>query len=412
MSKEKMSIDEQVALLMQGTEFGDDELKSAMGEGLRGRLVKAGKSQSPLRVYCGYDPTKADLHLGHTVTMRKLRQFQDLGHQAIFVIGSFTALVGDPSERDSARPKLSKEEVMENAETYTTQAFKILDPDLTEVRYNHEWLSDVSLENFTELASVFTVQQFLTRDNFANRYEKGNPIWLHEFIYALIQGYDAVTLKADVQVGGTEQLFNLLAGRKLQEARGLPPQIALTMPILVGTDGHMRMAKSTGNYIGIDEDPEEMYGKVMSIPDSAMPNYFRLVTRWTPQEIEELERALESGDAHPRDLKMRLAREIVGAYHGDAAVEPAEEAFRRVFQERGIPEELQEYQLKQGERLVDVMVASGAASSKSEARRLMDQGGVRLDDEVIKDINFIPDHGESQILRVGKRKFIMLVSQG
>ena len=403
-----MSTDEQVALLMQGSEYGDDELKKAMGNELRDRLVEAEKEGTPLRVYCGYDPTKSDLHLGHTLTMRKLRQFQDLGHQAIFVIGSFTALVGDPSERDSARPRLTKDEVKHNSETYTAQAFKVLDPEKTEVKYNHEWLSEVTLEKFTELASVFTVQQFLTRDNFSKRYESGNPIWLHEFFYTLLQGYDAITLGADVQLGGTEQLFNLLAGRKLQEAYGMSPQIALTLPVLVGTDGHMRMAKSTGNYIGIDEPPEEMYGKVMSIPDSAMGNYLRLVTRWTPAEIEEIESGLEAGELHPRDVKMRLAREIVEIYHGEEAVGAAEDAFRRVFQDRGIPEDIPDFGVSGSPSLVEIMVDAGVASSKSEAKRLIDQKGVRLDDEVITDKTFVPQLDQSKILKVGKRKFIRL----
>jgi len=408
MPKKKMSTDEQVALLMQGSEYGDDELKKAMGNELRDRLVEAEKEGTPLRVYCGYDPTKSDLHLGHTLTMRKLRQFQDLGHQAIFVIGSFTALVGDPSERDSARPRLTKDEVKHNSETYTAQAFKVLDPEKTEVKYNHEWLSEVTLEKFTELASVFTVQQFLTRDNFSKRYESGNPIWLHEFFYTLLQGYDAITLGADVQLGGTEQLFNLLAGRKLQEAYGMSPQIALTLPVLVGTDGHMRMAKSTGNYIGIDEPPEEMYGKVMSIPDSAMGNYLRLVTRWTPAEIEEIESGLEAGELHPRDVKMRLAREIVEIYHGEEAVGAAEDAFRRVFQDRGIPEDIPDFGVSGSPSLVEIMVDAGVASSKSEAKRLIDQKGVRLDDEVITDKTFVPQLDQSKILKVGKRKFIRL----
>lgn len=408
MPKKKMSTDEQVALLMQGSEYGDDELKKAMGNELRDRLVEAEKEGTPLRVYCGYDPTKSDLHLGHTLTMRKLRQFQDLGHQAIFVIGSFTALVGDPSERDSARPRLTKDEVKHNSETYTAQAFKVLDPEKTEVRYNHEWLSEVTLEKFTELASVFTVQQFLTRDNFSKRYESGNPIWLHEFFYTLLQGYDAITLGADVQLGGTEQLFNLLAGRKLQEAYGMSPQIALTLPVLVGTDGHMRMAKSTGNYIGIDEPPEEMYGKVMSIPDSAMGNYLRLVTRWTPAEIEEIESGLEAGELHPRDVKMRLAREIVEIYHGEEAVGAAEDAFRRVFQDRGTPEDIPDFGVSGSPSLVEIMVDAGVASSKSEAKRLIDQKGVRLDDEVITDKTFVPQLDQSKILKVGKRKFIRL----
>ncbi len=408
MSKKKMSMDEQVALLMQGSEYGDNELKKAMGNELRDRLIEAEKAGMPLRVYCGYDPTHSDLHLGHTVTMRKLRQFQELGHQAIFVIGSFTALVGDPSDKDKARPRLTQEDVRKNAETYTAQAFKILDKEKTEVRFNHEWLSELTLEQFTELASNFTVGQFLARDNFSKRYERGDPIWLHEFFYTLLQGYDAILLKADVQLGGTEQLFNLLAGRKLQEANGMKPQIVLTVPVLVGTDGHMRMAKSTGNFIGIDEEPEEMYGKLMSIPDSAMSNYLRLVTRWTPAEIDEIESGLDAGELHPRDVKMRLAREIVEIYHGEEAVGPAEDAFRRVFQDRGTPKDIPEFEVSGSSSIVEVMVEAGLVSSKSEARRLIDQKGVRLDGEVITERDFVPQLEQSKVLKVGKRKFIRL----
>jgi tyrosyl-tRNA synthetase len=325
-----LSIDEQVALLMHGAEFGDDQIKERMTQELRERL----KEGRPLRVYCGYDPTAPDLHLGHTVTMRKLRLFQELGHQAIFVIGDYTALIGDPSGRDKARPRPTREQVQANARTYVQQAFKILDPERTEVRYNGEWLAKLSYEDFIFLAAQVTVQQFLARENFAKRYAEGDAIWLHEFLYPLAQGYDAVMLRADVQIGGTDQLFNLLVGRKIQEAYGLPPQVCITYPILVGTDGKMRMSKSMGNYIGVDEPPEVMYGKVMSIPDEAMPNYFDLVTRWTPEEIARIKAGLADGSLHPMEAKKRLAWEIVDIFHGREAAEAAAEHFRRVFQER------------------------------------------------------------------------------
>jgi tyrosyl-tRNA synthetase len=341
--------------------------------------------------------------------MRKLRQFQELGHQAIFVVGSFTALVGDPSDRDKARPRLTEEQVMANAKTYTDQAFKILDPEKTEIRYNHEWLVGVKLDQFVELASNFTVQQFLARDNFSKRYEKGDPIWLHELFYSLLQGYDAAILEADVQLGATEQLFNLMAGRKLQEALGKQPQIALTLPVLVGTDGHMRMSKSTGNTIDIDDTAEEMYGKVMSLPDSAMTNFFSLVTRFGPEEIQDLENDLAEGTAHPRDVKMQLAREIVEIYHGKEAVAPAEEAFRKVFQEGGVPDDMAEFAVVSGSPLVEVMLASGVSGSKSEARRLIQQRGVRLDDQVIEGIDAKLAIEQPMVLRVGKRQFVRLI---
>ena len=410
MSQSK-SIEEQIAILMQGVEMGDEKLRDAMQTELKEKLIQSAKTGEPIRVYCGYDPTSPDLHLGHTVTMRKLKQFQDLGHQAIFVIGTFTALVGDPSDKDKARPRLSHDQVMENAKTYTDQAFKILDPEKTEVRYNHEWLSKLSMEQIIEMASLFTVQQFLVRDNFSKRFEKGDPIWLHEFFYGVLQGYDATILKADVQLGGTEQLFNLLAGRKLQESMGVRPQVALTTPVLVGTDGHMRMAKSTGNYIGIDETPEEMYGKVMSLPDSAMMNYFRLVTRLSPGEIAEIELGLDASTLHPRDVKMRLAREIVAIYQGEEAVEPAEATFRRVFQEHEDPEEMPEYNIGSDRTIVEVMVDSGLVSSKSEARRLIKQNGVRLDGKVLDDVNLVLEVNQSVILKVGKRRFLKLMPE-
>jgi tyrosyl-tRNA synthetase len=277
------------------------------------------------------------------------------------------------------------------------------------IRFNDEWLSEVTLEQFVEMAANFTVQQFLARDNFSKRYEAGTPIWVHELVYSLIQGYDATVLEADVQLGGTEQLFNLLAGRKLQEAFGLRPQVALTLPVLVGTDGRLRMSKTTGNTIGITDEPADMYGKVMSLPDDVMGNYFRLVTRWTPKEVAQLEAQLESGEKHPRDVKMALAREIVDAYHGADAAQEAEAEFRRIFQERDVPEELSEYTLSTEKSLLDVLVDTGLVSSRSDGRRLIQQRGVRLDDSVLEDPNEILVLSDPAVLRVGKRRFIRLL---
>ncbi len=400
----KLSIDEQVAVLMHGAEFGDEQIRGHMTRELRDRLAEG----RPLRVYCGYDPTAPDLHLGHTVTMRKLRQFQELGHQAIFVIGTFTALIGDPSDRDKARPRPTLEQVEANARTYVQQAFKILDPERTEVRYNGEWLSKLTFREIVELAALFTVQQFLVRDNFALRYNRGDPIWLHEFMYALMQGYDAVALQADVQIGATEQLFNLLAGRKIQEAFGQKPQICITFPILVGTDGKMRMSKSMGNYIGINEPPEVMYGKVMSIPDEAMPNYFDLVTRWSPEEIERLKAGLADGSVHPRDAKMRLAWEIVDIFHGSEAADAAQEHFRTVFQKRELPEEMPVRKLSGPINIVDLIFEAGFSRSKSDARRLIQQKAVWLDEEQVADVDLMVEPREA-VLRVGKRHFLQLV---
>lgn len=404
------SIDEQLDILMRGVEYGDDQLHKYMHAELRERLVAANQAGEPLRIYCGYDPTAPDLHLGHTVSMRKLRQFQDLGHQAIFVIGTYTALIGDPSDRDKARPLLSQEQIEKNTRTYTEQAFQILDPNRTEIRYNGEWLARLTFGDLINLASNFTVQQFLAREKFSERYEAGDPIWLHEFFYALMQGYDAVRLEADVQLGATEQLFNIMAGRKLQEAFGLTPQVAITMPILVGTDGHIRMSQSIGNYIGINESPTSMYGKVMSLPDNAMENYFNLVTRWPPPKIADLMHKLQAELIHPMACKKMLAWEITDIFHGQAAADTAAKHFARVHQQRELPEKMPRHTLHAPTKLVDLMAEQGLASSKSQARRLIRQRGVRLDDEIIEDIYTVVHPGQVQVLRVGKRRFLKLQS--
>jgi tyrosyl-tRNA synthetase len=404
-----MSIDEQVEYLMQGTEYGDEDLKRAMAEELRERLIEAEKEGRPLRVYCGYDPRTSDLHLGHTITMRKLRQFQDLGHEAIFLIGTFTSLIGDPSDKDALRPQLTPQQVEENARTYAEQAYKVLDRQKTIIRYNAEWLSQLTFADLIRLASNFTIQQFLTRENFRLRWEKGDAIYLHETFYALMQGYDAYALRADVQVGGTDQLFNIVtAARKIMTFLGARPNIAIIMGILPGTDGVVRMSKSLGNHIPLLSTPEDMYGKVMSIPDFAMGQYFRLVTRWTPRQIAELEQGMQEGRLHPRDVKMRLAREIVSIYHGEEAAARAEEAFVRVFQQRDLPDEMPQYTLQAGQTVLEVLVASKLVSSKSEGRRLIEQHGVRLDGEVLTDPGQpFPHPG---VLQVGKRKFVRVIS--
>ncbi len=400
-----MNIEEQVELLMQGTEYGDEDLKKAMMNELRQRLMDAQKEGRPLRVYCGYDPTSTDLHLGHTITMRKLRQFQDLGHDVTFLIGSYTALVGDPSDKNKARPILTEEQVAHNAQTYAEQAFRVLDPKKTKVRYNGEWLSELSLIDLIRLGQNFTVQQFLARENFANRLEKGEPIYLHETFYALMQGYDAVAQHTDVQVGGTDQLFNIIvAGRKLQEALGQKPLVGIITGILPGTDGVQRMSKSTGNIVPINTGAEDMYGKLMSIPDMAMGKYMRLATRWSPHEVEALEKDVTSGSIHPRDAKMKIAREITSVFYGNDDAQKAEEAFVKTFQHKEVPDEMPEYSLKNAQTVMDVILDAKMVPSRSEARRLFDQKGVRLDGETIErgDVPF-PNPG---VLQVGKRKFL------
>ena len=401
-------LDEQMALLMRGVSFGDAATHQVMERELRRRLKGALADDRPLRVYLGVDPTSSDIHLGHTVPLTKLRQFQELGHEVIFLIGSFTALIGDPSDKDKARPQQSREQVMAHAQTYVAQVHKVLDPERTRIEYNDRWLAPLTFADLIAVASHFTVQQFLTRDNFSARFSKGDPIWLHEFFYGLMQAYDAMALETDVQVGGSEQLFNLLAGRKLMEAHGMRPQVCLTLPILVGTDGHVRMSKSIGNYIGIDEPPETQYGKIMSLPDEAMRDYFELVTRWTPDRIETLFAALERGAIHPRDVKMQLAGEIVAIYHGDDAALAAAERFRAVHQERTVPQEMPTLLISGSQNIVALLLAAELAPSSSQARRLIQQGGVRLDGETIHDLELEVVAG-GQVLQVGKRRFVRLV---
>lgn len=404
----EMEIDAQVALLMQGTEYGDETMKGVMADELRQRLIEAKKEGRPLRLYCGFDPTTSDLHLGHTVPMRKLRQFQELGHDVTFLVGTYTSLIGDPSDQDKLRPQLTHEQVQQNARTYAEQAYKVLDRDNTRVRFNAEWLSELTFEELIKLSSNFTLQQFLERDNFRKRWEKGDPIYLHETFYAIMQGYDAYQLRADVQVGGSDQLFNIVtAARKLMPYLGAEPNVAIILGILPGTDGEVKMSKSLGNHIPLLSEPEDMYGKVMSVPDKAMGQYFRLVTRWTPEEIKLLESEIGSGEMHPRDAKMKLAYEIVSIFHSAEDADRAQRAFIEVFQKGNLPEEIDEYRLTAGQSVLEVLVESELVRSKSEGRRLIGQNGVRLDGETLTDPNLeFPHPG---ILQVGKRKFLRVV---
>jgi tyrosyl-tRNA synthetase len=404
----RMPVDDQVAILMNGTHFGDEDLKQFMANELRLRLIEAEKNERSLRVYCGYDVTGPDLHLGHTVTMRKLRQFQDLGHTALMVVGTFTALIGDASDRDAARAIRSIEHIRQDAKTYAEQAFRVLDRRRTSIRYNHEWLGQLSFQDVIEFTSLFTVQQFLARDNFKKRFDRGDAIWFRELLYPFAQGYDAVALETDVQLGATEQLFNLMAGRKLQEHFGQRPQVCMTLPILVGTDGKLRMSKSTGNYIGITEKPEDKYGKVMSLPDSVMPAYVDLVTRWPLSEIDRLKQDLAAGTIHPMEVKKRLAWEITSSFDGDAAADAAAEHFARIHQRRELPVAMPEYKVAEPTGIVDVLFQTDLCQSKSEARRLINQAGVKLDGETVTDINAIVEPGDA-VIQVGKRRFIRLV---
>jgi tyrosyl-tRNA synthetase len=408
MVKKLMSIDEQVTYLMQGTEYGDEDLKQAMTEELRQRLAEAKKEDRPLRIYCGYDPRTTDLHLGHTITMRKLRQFQELGHDVTFLVGTYTSLIGDPSDKDILRPQLTPEQVEYNARTYAEQAYRILDREKTRVRFNAEWLSKLTFADLINLASNFTIQQFLTRENFKLRFDQGDAIYLHETFYALMQGYDAYALRTDVQIGGTDQLFNIVtAARKIMTFLGEKPNIAVIMGILPGTDGVVRMSKSIGNHIPLNTTPEDMYGKVMSVPDFAMGSYSKLTTRWGVAEIEALETGLAQGKLHPRDVKMKLAHEIVSVFYGEEAARMAQQSFVRVFQQKDIPEDLSEYRVYSDQSVLDVLLASGLVGSKSEGRRMLEQNGVRLDGQTLTDPNARFPHGG--VLQVGKRRYLRLI---
>ena len=401
-----MVIENQVALLMQGTEYGDEEIKAAMNAELKNRLIMAEKENRPLKIYCGYDPTKADLHLGHTVTMRKLRQFQELGHEVTFLIGDYTALIGDPSDKDVTRPVIKLEEARENGRTYAQQAFRILDPERTIVRYNSEWLSKLNFAEIIRLAQNFTVQQFLSREKFKLRWDKGDAIYLHETLYAVMQGYDAYQLKTDVQVGGTDQFFNIVtASRKIMTSMGILPNIAICLGILPGTDGVEKMSKSMGNHIPINSTPEDMYGKVMSIPDQAMSVYSRLVTRWTPDVIIAIEAGLKNGTLHPRDAKMKLAFEITDSFYGKEGAMRAEADFVNKFQKNALPDEMNSFTLDASKKCLDILIESGLVKSRSEGRSLISQKAVKLDGEIIPDWDSNLHPG---VLQVGKRKFIRL----
>lgn len=382
-------------------------------EELAEKLRRSIATGRPLRVKLGLDPTAPDIHLGHTVVLQKLRQFQELGHQVCLVIGDFTGRIGDPSGKSETRRQLSEDEVLANARTYEEQVFKILDPDRTEIVFNSQWLAPLDFAAVIELSSKYTVARMLERDDFAKRFREGLPISIHEFFYPLMQGYDSVALKADVELGGTDQKFNLLVGRTLQKEYGQEPQVALMMPILEGLDGVQKMSKSLGNYVGVNEPPGEMYGKLMSIPDTLMPRYFELVSPLPLEEVQAINAALAEG-ANPRDAKMRLARSIVAAFHGEDKAREAEEEFRRVFQRRELPSEMPVYAIPAGMAeqgkvwLPRLMTLAGLTTSTSEAKRLIRQGGVRVDDQRVSDpeMEIVPRPG--MVIQAGRRKFVKL----
>ena len=372
-------------------------------------VVKFIDSNHSLVVKLGLDPTAPDIHLGHTVPLRKLRLFQEFGHQVVIVIGGFTARIGDPTGKSVTRPPLTKEEVLKNAETYKTQIFKVLDPEKTIVRDNSEWLESMNFADVLRLASSYTVARMMERDDFSKRFKEGRPIGVHEFMYPLMQGHDSVALHADVEFGGTDQTFNLLMGRHLQELEGQEPQVVITMPLLEGLDGIQKMSKSLGNYIGIDEEPKEMYGKAMSIPDELMMRYFMLVTDMSIEEQEDMTKRLESGELHPRDAKMQLARTIVRLYHGEEAALEAEEEFKRVFQQRAMPTDIPEYAMDAPTEPIFVpqfCTDAGLTASNGEARRSIKAGAFKVNGEKYTEENLKLEDG--MIVQVGKRKFVKI----
>ncbi|MFH1007818.1 MAG: tyrosine--tRNA ligase [Candidatus Latescibacterota bacterium] len=399
-----LSLNEQMDIIRRGTEeiISENELAR--------KLERAIKTHTPLNIKQGFDPTAPDIHMGHTVSIRKLKQFQDLGHRVIFLIGDFTGMIGDPSGKNKTRRRLSKEEVLQNAETYKQQIFKILDPDKTVLDFNSRWCTPMTFEEVLSITARYTVARMLERDDFANRYQQGKPITLMEFLYPLVQGYDSVALEADVEMGGTDQKFNLLVGRDLQREYGQEPQVVITMPLLVGTDGTEKMSKSLGNYIGINESPGEIYGKTMSLSDPMIYPYFELATDVQASELDALKRELEDPTVSPMGIKKRLARKLVAMYHGTQAAQEAEERFEAEVQQKGIPEDVAEYVIPDSGAIwiVTLVKDSGLAASNSEARRLIQQGAVSIDGERVGDPDQEVAIQGGEILKVGKRRFVRL----
>jgi len=396
-----MNIEEQLLYLKKGT------VDFIREEDLKAKLERSAKTGKPLLVKYGADPTAPDIHIGHTVVIRKLRAFQELGHTAIFLIGDFTGMIGDPTGKSATRPMLTREEILANAETYKAQIFKLLDPDKTEIRFNSEWMDNFSAVDFVKLTAKTTVKQILERDDFAKRMAEEKPIALHELLYPLVQGYDSVALEADVELGGTDQKFNLLMGRNLQRESAQEPQVVITTPLLEGTDGVQKMSKSLGNYIGIADAPSEMFGKIMSISDDLMWRYYELLTDLLPAEIE----MMKTGGENPRNLKVNLAKLVIKDFHSTEDANEAEGEFNRRFVKKEIPDKIEEKSLASGNyKFVDLLVQTNLAASKGEARRLIEQGGVKIDGEKVSniqaEIEINPNKGFT--IQVGKRKFLKL----
>lgn len=401
------SLEEQIELIERGV------VDCISREELIKKLKKSEETGVPLKIKAGFDPTAPDLHLGHTVLLQKLKHFQELGHEVNFLIGDFTGLIGDPTGKSETRKALTREDVARNAETYKAQVFKILDPEKTKVVFNSTWLGKLSSYDMIRLASELTVARMLEREDFRNRFESNKPISIHEFLYPLIQGYDSVAMEADVELGGTDQLFNVLMGRDMQRSRGEEPQIVLTMPLLEGLDGVNKMSKSLGNYIGITESADDIYGKVLSISDELMFRYYELLSDANIDEIVGLKRDMEAGTLHPKEIKMRLARELTTRFHSEDAAQNAEKNFENVFQQKGLPEDIPEMALQSEESiwLPQLLVDTGMVKSSSEGRRMIQQNAVSLDSAKIDDMNYSVEPSGEVLLRVGKRRFCKVIFQ-
>ncbi len=402
------SIEEQIEWIRRGA------VEILPEEELKKKLQQAVASGKPLRVKAGFDPTAPDLHLGHSVLIQKLRHFQELGHEVIFLIGDFTGMIGDPTGKSATRPHLTREEVEENARTYKEQIFKILDPDRTEIVFNSAWMSALKADELIRLAGKMTVARMLERDDFQKRYRANQPISIHEFLYPLIQGYDSVMLKADIEIGGTDQKFNLLVGRELQKEWGQAQQVVLTMPLLEGLDGVQKMSKSLGNYVGIEDPPGEMFGKIMSIPDALMWRYYELLSDRPLDEVDRLRAEVKDGSLHPMEAKKRLGEEIVRKYHSPDASRKAREEFEHVFRDKEVPEDLPTVTLDWGAGeiwIIKILTEAKLVRSSSEGRRMIKQGAVQVDGEKISDLDYqLPAPEKAYIIKVGKKRFVRLVS--
>lgn len=399
------SLNEQMDIIKRGTVeiIPEDELVK--------KIEKSIKNSKPLNIKLGCDPSRPDLHIGHSVVIRKLAQFQEIGHQAILIIGDFTGMIGDPSGRNATRPALTLEATRINGESYFEQASKILNREKTKIVYNSDWLGKMTFEDVIKLSSKYTVARMIERDDFTKRFKAGEPISLHEFLYPLAQAMDSVAIESDVELGGTDQKFNLLVGRDIQREFGLEPQVILTMPLLVGTDGVEKMSKSYDNYIGISDEPSQIFGRTLSIPDTLIYNYFELATNVTNQKLTEIKNHLANGDVNPRDLKRELARTLVTMYHNPDAAETAQQEFDNIFINKGLPDEIEEFNIGNNKEIniLDLIVLVNFAPSKGEARRLVQQGGVSIDGDKLNDVQQVVSVKSGMVLKVGKRKFIKLI---